>query len=238
MENIGTLSDYAYCNITFPTEVSYGPMMTGYCGGSEGFEPFIWSEAGGLRGLGALPMESEGGPSAVSEDGRVALFQGRTATGTAVAWRWTADSGVTEIAPSAGYDALQMFGFRWSMSADGSVAKGTLEGATGTRAVRLTSRGLDVLPLPNGHDTSSPLGVSRDGKTIAGSSTPLSGDGLFAVVWRGDDVVLVSDALAAVGIDPGDSVTLLYASPFLDNVLVGDAQTERGNLAWVAELSE
>jgi probable HAF family extracellular repeat protein len=237
MENIGTLPGYTFCNLTFPTEVSYGPMMTGYCGGDDRYEPFIWSEADGLRGLGALPTGIASGPSAVSEDGRVAMFQGRTAAGVEVAWRWTADSGVSEIAPSADYYSVEVRGFRWGMSADGSVAIGMLRSFNETRAVRFTSGGLEMLAVPDGHETTGPLGVSRDGRTIAGSSGPAAGPS-NAVAWLNDDVVIVSDALAAAGVALGDGVTLPYASAFPNGVIVGDAYTPNGTLAWIATLAD
>ena len=238
MENLGALPGHDYCFATYPTAVTYGPLLTGFCVGDGGQEPFLWSEADGLRGLGTLPAGGEGGPTAVSEDGRVAIFQGRSASGTAVMWRWTANSGVSEIAPSSGYTGLQVSGFRWGMSADGSVSIGTLQTAPhGTRAARLTAQGLEVLAVPDGHEISSPSGVSRAGRTIAGSASTSTG-GNAAVVWRGDGVVVVADALVAGGVELPADATLIYASPFPNDVLVGGARTPTGTLAWIATLSD
>ena len=59
-----------------------------------------------------------------------------------------------------------------------------------------------------------------------------------AVVWRGDGVVVVADALVAGGVEIPSDVTLVYASPFPNEVLAGGAKTPAGTLAWIAALSD
>jgi uncharacterized membrane protein len=236
MQNIGSLPGYDSCNVN-PYDVSYAPMLTGNCSGPAGVEPFVWTEADGLRGLGAMP-EGVGGPSAVSEDANVALFQGYNSAGTPVAWRWTADSGASELLPTAGWDVVYLLGFRSLMSADGSVAEGTLVRDMESRGARVTSRAVEPLPLLDGYTIASPVGISRDGRTIAGTIAASVTDGSHAVVWRGDDVALVSDALAAWGIALDEGVTLRDATALPHRGLVGTAETAGGDLAWIAELPE
>jgi uncharacterized membrane protein len=239
MKDLGTLAGNDICSVMFPNELSYGPLMTGYCTGGGRYEPFIWSEEDGLRGLGPLPVSDEGWPVAVSEDGRTAILQSRIQDGVIAAWRWTEDAGLRNILSSDRDGPFQFQSLRSSMSADGAVVVGRIDRNDGPKAFRFTSRGLEELPtLPN-RTSSAAYGVSRDGSTIAGTSTSSTVDDPVAVVWRGDRIDRIDELLATRGIELEADVRLSFAAATPSaNVLVGDADTPRGKLAWILTLEE
>jgi uncharacterized membrane protein len=143
---------------SFATSVSNGGVLTvvGYAGTpSQAREAFIWTQAGGMVGLGV------DWATAISANGNVVVGGDPLGTG----WRWTAATGAVSIGS----------GQPTGVSSDGSVISGD-NNDTGYRWTAAT--GEVPLPIPPGASTSySPaLGISANGQYIVGqAATPVSG---------------------------------------------------------------
>jgi hypothetical protein len=133
-----------------------------------GPEPgFIWTQAQGVQSMGSV-LESVVNPSDVTNDGTVVGYAYTPGPGPNRGFRWSAQSGVTELHPVSGGTAAAVK----AISADGSwVAGGTYTQGQGYRVTRWPAGGqaqdLGVIP---GHSQTYVWDMSNDGSTIVGWS--------------------------------------------------------------------
>lgn len=177
MVGLGVLTasgfDYSFANGVSADGMS----ITGTASTEQGHEIFLWTALDGMVPLGSLdgkPYPTSYGLD-ISADGSVLI--GYTDYGTQVAksFRWTAASGMEELAGLPGSDGDRV----WRLSADGSVAVGDafLNGRTatiwdGTRGMRELKQALLDSGLAQeieGWTFEYGAGVAADNLTIAGS---------------------------------------------------------------------
>lgn len=127
----------------------------------ERYEPFLWTQAGGMSGLG-----TNGNAYAVSADGTVVV-----GVSGAKAFRWTVSSGMTQLGslpslPDAQYLAN-------AVSADGRFAAGYMPTRTGgaLEAAAWLPNLVRLGDLPLGDFYSDARGISGDGSVVVGIGT-------------------------------------------------------------------
>lgn len=151
-------------------------------------EPFRWTAANGIQGLGYLSNypSSYGGAADVSADGSVVVGMSVDANGNERPFRWTQSGGMVNLGTLMNFNSNQ--NQATGVSGDGSVVVGMSRIATGRTAFRWTSGGgmqsLGTLPgAGNGGRElySFATAVSGDGSTIVGSG--YSANGIEAFRW-------------------------------------------------------
>jgi len=158
-----------------------GTAVAGYSESSNGNEAFVWTESGGMVGLGDL---SGGTFSSFGEDvsnsGAVVGF-GRSASGTE-AFRWTQAGGMEGLGDFAGGSFVSA---AYSVSADGSLVGGLGNTADGQQAflwdaVNGMRQMSDVLAMAGlnltGWTLLSVEGISENGMIFAGRGINPDGD--------------------------------------------------------------
>lgn len=141
--------------------VSHGPVQ----------EVFRWTADEGYVVTGIVPSEIRSLPvlpTGISEDGQTVIGGTRDLTYPTTGFRWTAETGLVEISPPAGFG---FFAGPMAMSPDGSVIVGvTKSGFTtefdGTPFRWTEATGAVPIDLPG-----RPNAVSADGTTVVGSMT-------------------------------------------------------------------
>jgi probable HAF family extracellular repeat protein len=206
------------------------------------YEPFRWTESGGIVGLGYLPggsFLSNIHPDSISADGSIIVGYSDYSSG--------AQSGVqafrrTEAGGMVGLGALSPGNYNSygeAISADGSVIVGNSESVSGREAFRWTEAGgmVGLGNLPGGW--SSAWAASADGSVIVGGS--FSGLNLEAFIW--DEINSIRSLKDVLTNDYGIDLTgwvLNSASSISNNglIIVGDGINPAGaNEAWLADLS-
>jgi len=140
-------------------------------------ETFIWTEAGGMQGLGALPGGTNSGAFAVSENGSVVVGYS-----SGEAFRWTAATGMVALGFLPGGDQPS---HAWDISADGEVVVGLCDTPHDYEAFRWTEATsmVGLGDLSGGDYKSIAYGVSTDGLCIVGGSKSESNDRYEAFRW-------------------------------------------------------
>jgi probable HAF family extracellular repeat protein len=184
-------------------------------------QPALWTPAGGVVRLAALPADTSGLSLGVSFDGRVIVGSTSNARGL-VAFRWTASDGIVGLGdlPGAGLPASHAFG----VSANGAVVTGQSQRAwPATRAFHWTAAtGLtDLGDLPGGEDFSLATAISGDGNAIVGASRSAAGEEAF--LWT------PATGMIGLGDLPGDGVSSRARAISADgNVVVGMGVSAKG----------
>lgn len=143
-----------------------GSVVVGWSKNSDGFyEPFRWTAAGGLVGLGQLPGGTNGNAYGVSADGSVIV-----GASAGKAFRWTLFGGMVSLdvlpnSPGARYHAN-------AVSADGQFAAGNVESRPGifSEAAAWLPGLVTLGDLPDGSFYSEAKGISGDGSVVVGVS--------------------------------------------------------------------
>ncbi len=210
-------------------------VIVGYGNTARGQEPFLWTRAGGMVGLGTLPSQTvQTVARATSEDGSVVVGSNLTDGGTAI-FRWTASGGMAALGimfdnvPARGSESYFTW---WSppllVSADGAVVTGTAVQASNPTvplAFRWTASG-GREPLSSA-PASIVRAISADGRRIVGSTLasgappalpfePLPYQGFLFEEGRGTRPL--ADVLAGVdlaGMTFGDPIALSADGRFL-----------------------
>lgn len=184
-------------------------------------EAFIWTESGGMRGLGTLNGGRGSEATGVSADGRIVV--GTSADGSVGgdlrAFRWTASDGMQSLGTLNG-------GFRseaQGISADGRVIVGdATDGADFdyNRAFRWTQLdGIQSLGALNGGLFSSARAVSADGSVVVGySADGAARDEFRAFRWT------ATDGMQSLGTLNGGSESLAYGVSGDGRVVVGSSR--------------
>jgi uncharacterized membrane protein len=184
-----------------------------------GSEPFIWTEAGGLQGIGRLPGVYSSSAKGVSENGAVVVGYGFDAGGM-VAFRWDPQIGLQNLGDlPGGPSSSQARG----TSSDGSVIVGFGTSSLGTEAFRWTAAGglQGIGELPGGLFGSNAFAISEDGTTIVGQSSSALGTEAFR--WN------ASGGMQPLGDLPGGSFqSSAYAVSSDGEVVVGASNVECG----------
>jgi probable HAF family extracellular repeat protein len=146
-------------------------------------EPFRWTRAGGMVGLGFLPGADvpAGFANGVSSDGSVIVGASRSASVGETGFegfRWTAASGMVSVGDLSGGSFRSPAN---AVSADGSVVVGQSESSSGSEGFRWTSASgiIGLGDLAGGFFSSSANGVSADGSIIVGLGRSASGTEAF-----------------------------------------------------------
>jgi uncharacterized membrane protein len=182
---------------------SRGLVAGGVCFDETGYEPFLWAGEDRLTPLG--PTDALGGyepfqPVAVSADGSVAVGVASNGVNESRVYRWTETNGLELIELPLGYTSSSPT-YHQSMSEDGSVVVGRMEGTARHSFLWSEGAGAVVLSPLEGHDSSEVSVVSTDGSVAAGTSRLGTSDST-AVYWRADGVAhRIADELAAAGVD-------------------------------------
>ncbi|MBW8780912.1 MAG: PEP-CTERM sorting domain-containing protein [Verrucomicrobia bacterium] len=151
-----------------------GTVLVGQSGlAGPGIEGFRWTEQGGMTGIGFLPGKTEDDDLSVSGDGNVIIGTTYGSDGlNGEAFRWTQATGIVGLGFLPGENHSQAT----LVSADGSVIAGNAQVTpvfpAGRQAFRWTQSGgmVGLGFLPGGGNYSIALGMSADGKKIAGAS--------------------------------------------------------------------
>jgi probable HAF family extracellular repeat protein len=189
---------------TVPTSALLGQynVLVRNSGGSSGTVPFAVVR---FLALGSLPGAYSTAPFGVSGDGITAVGASGGGTAAAVAFRWTAASGMTDLGATD-------YGYAWGTNSDGSVIVG-VHGIA--QAYRWTSNtGMMGLGFLSGGNQSSAYGANSDGSVLVGwSTTNASGNGQ-AFRWTSATGMLGLGTLsgytdsAAIGVNADGSVVV------------------------------
>jgi probable HAF family extracellular repeat protein len=130
-------------------------------------EAFIWTEAGGMVGLGVVDPDVEGSSeaAAISDDGTTVVGSG-TITGPfgpSHAFRWTAAEGIVDLGSPGSNDSEA-----GGVSADGDVVAGSGGVSQAFRWTRAT--GMVAVPILAGDDVCTFATVSGNGRVVVGDS--------------------------------------------------------------------
>lgn len=182
-----------------------GQVVVGVSESAQGQQAFRWTLAGGMQGMGYLPMPATTGrysqATAISTDGRVIVGSSRSNNATPngeEAFRWTEETGMVPLGDLAG-GSFQSTPF--AVTVDGSVivGRGYVAGTCGpfgcgsaahafiwdaTNGLRdlndvVTSLGINL----NGWVLQEARGISANGRVIAGSGMNPQG---AVEAWRFD----------------------------------------------------
>ena len=175
-----------------------------YQSGSPSSQPFRWTAAEGLVGLGLLSNEGDfqyGVAADVSADGQVIIGESSSNNGISEAFRWTQAAGMIGLGDLPGGDFSSA---ATGISDDGNVIAGVGHSASGSEAFRWTSdMGMVGLgDLPGGFYGSGANAISSDGKAVVGSGrSELSGSSIEAFRWTEEQ------GMQPLGDLPGGSFT-------------------------------
>jgi probable HAF family extracellular repeat protein len=146
-----------------------------------GAQPFRWTEADGMVGLGELPGGlNETGLAAngffaktVSSDGSVVVGSGGSSNGHE-AYRWTQATGMVALGDLPGGT---FFSTAVALSADGSTVVGNSRSSKGDEAYRWTQDTgmVGIGDLPGGDYFSDARDISADGSVVVGGSASTNG---------------------------------------------------------------
>jgi len=177
-------------------------------------EPFRWTSAGGMEGLGGFFGQANG----ASADGSVVVGY------TGNVFRWTSADGRVDL----GFGPDRAFLFPNGVSADGSVVVGTGLTASGEwEATRWTSAGgaVGLGDLPGGQFQSIATGVSGDGSIVVGRG--LIADAQLAFRWTS------AGGMVSLGDLPGGETGSMANDISLDgSTIVGVGRSAIGDEAF------
>lgn len=185
-------------------------------------EAFIWTQEGGMVGLGHLPGHSYGGAMAISADGAVVVGFERVDWHNGQAFYWTRATGMVGMGDLPGNDVI--YSHADDCSADGSVIVGWGSSDMANEAFRwTTSEGMVGLgDLPGGSRISVANGVSGDGDTVVGWAGSQNGT-WDAFRWTEDD------GMVSLGDLPGGSYYSTAESASEDgSVIAGKSTSDHG----------
>ncbi len=144
--------------------------------GVSGDQAFRWTEAEGITGLGTLPGGSSSRANAASADGSVIVGESTSASSSiGEAFRWTDAGGMVSLGRLPGTNSSTARG----VSADGSVIVGSSGGlafvwdaTNGMRSLKsVLNDEIASSQWPVNWSGSAAVGVSADGRTIAGNAS-------------------------------------------------------------------
>jgi probable HAF family extracellular repeat protein len=203
-----------------------------YNGDPTYYEPFRWTAAGGMQGLGFLPNATtpSGRGSGVSTDGSVVAGFSATENGPR-AFRWTQAGGMINLGslPGAGFNPS---GGASDISADGSVVVGLDRISSNRTAFRWTAgTGMQSLgTLPGAGNMGRELysnaqAVSADGLTVVGDGYSSNGSEGFRWTSAG--------GMVGLGDLPGGFFqSSAYGVSANGTVIVGSGNTSNGSRAF------
>lgn len=204
-----------------------GSVVVGYNNNIIGQEPFRWTEAGGMVGLGAFSADiSFSSANGVSADGSVVVGESYSyINGTTKAFRWTEADGLVDLGHLPGGSPNSSAS---GVSADGSVVVGSTSGPNFTEAFRWTEAGgmVGLGGLAGGSFYSSANSVSADGLVVVGDSSSTSG--LEAFRWT------EASGMVGLGHLPGDFLpySFAYGVSADGSVVVGSSYSGNGTEAF------
>ena len=177
-----------------------GSSVVGGGTSSNGYEAFLWTQVGGMVGLGFLGGDNfESGASDVSADGSIVVGYSKNANNKYQAFRWTEVEGMVGLGLGVSYSSAT------GVSADGSIIVGQSNGGSFR-----WERANGMLNLD--FDLSGASDISPDGSVIVGSRN--SGNGYTAYSWTqaGGMSDLVGDDFrsGATGVSANGSVVVGY----------------------------
>ena len=184
-----------------------------------GGEAYLWTEAGGMVGLGTLGIDS--GATAISADGSIFVGNARSSPSFIESVRGPASGGMVELPTPAGTLSSAATG----VSGDGSVVVGSHHPSG---AYRWTASGgmVDIGDLPGGSDSSSARAVSANGLVVVGGGTTAEGQRAFR--WT------QSGGMQELGdIIGGGNTTSAYAVSADGSFVVGNGSRPSGGGAWI-----
>ena len=166
-----------------------GSAVVGVSSSASGPQAFLWTQAGGMVGLGDLPGGGFYSQAAdLSADGSVVVGMSVAAAGLE-AFRWTQAGGMVGLGSLPGGAATS---YASAITPDGSVIVGGAGSANGDEAFRWTQAGgmVGLGDLPGGMFSSSASAITPDGSVIVGRAGSANGDEAFRWTQAGGMVGL------------------------------------------------
>jgi probable HAF family extracellular repeat protein len=203
-------------------------------------QAFLWTQEGGMAGLGDLPGDSfSSGARAVSADGSVVVGISSSSNGHE-AFRWTANTGIVGLGDLAGGHFIST---PFGASADGSIVVGVGHEDRGSAPFRWTAeKGMVALHDSNLPRIGSALGMSADGNVIVGGGISPSSGRNTAYFWTPSSGWReLEDFLVANGVsDFGElSLSTALAVSADGRTIIGTGNNAAGRAeAWVATIPE
>jgi probable HAF family extracellular repeat protein len=227
--------------------LTHGMIVAGPCYDQSGrSEPYLWVGQDGLRAMGPADMLGGHKPAsavAVTVDGSVAVGQTVAVPGESRVYRWTETNGFELIELPEGYTTNATTPGPGTMSDDGAVVVGRLEGLARHSFLWSAGVGTVVLSPIEGHEVSYVYAVSGDGSIAVGTTYRVGSAGaaedFAAVYWRADGVPhRIVDELAVHGIDVGGgTISDAHAAHPTRGFFGSGWKSEAGgSLAWHARL--
>jgi len=176
-----------------------------------GNEPFRWTRAEGMTGLGMIEGgEPGGGALGTSADGGIIVGTGRR-NQAIEAFRWSASTGMVGI----GAESAAFPSFAVAVSADGSRIAGQSQRISGPEATLWLDGVVTGLgDLPGGEFRSGVNAISADGSVMVGAGTPASGTA-EAFRWT------ASEGMVGLGFLPGGTFSTATAISGTGAVIAG-----------------
>jgi probable HAF family extracellular repeat protein len=176
---------------------------------SFGLQAGLWSSPGSPVGLGGISGSTGSFAQGISGDGTTVVGDSGNQQ---QAFRWTASTGMVSLGIFPGFNSVTHAN---AANADGSVIVGYgTDPFVGAHAFRWTPGGgfTDLGTLPGGN-VSVAIGVSADGRTIAGGS--FSSIGLQPFVWT------EASGMVGLGLLPGTTSTGVMGLSANGKVVIG-----------------
>ncbi len=178
IEGVGDLDGAGNQSIAYGVSGD-GTTVVGQSISTFGFEAFIWTNAGGISGLGNLDGAFDSEAIASNTNGSVITGNSNSASGPE-AFIWTSTDGMIGIGDLTGGTYAS---YAKAINADGTVVVGVSNGSNGNEAYRWTNATgmIGLGELAGGSFDSQSTGVNSDGTVVVGYSD--STLGLQAFRW-------------------------------------------------------
>lgn len=207
-QGLGFLRGYDYSEVAGIS--SDGKTVTGNLrpvGGeasaSPSSQPFIWTSAAGMTGLGYLPGQNYGYALGISGDGSTVVGWGEALYSISSAFKWTAPTGMVSLGTGQ---------LAFAANASGSAVFGRFDRTAGRWTA---AAGWVGLGFPTGYNTSTARGVSSDGSVVVGYAINTLNNNMQGFRWT------AQTGMVALGLLPWAAYGYAFATNADGSVVVG-----------------
>lgn len=189
--------------------------------GQGGSEPFRWTLATGMTGLGTVPGGTPGGGASGMSGGADVIVGTGKLDQHGQAFQWRGSTGMTSLAPLSALPPTQNFAI--AVSDDGTRIAGQSTSAGGPEATLwIDGAAVGLGDLPGGEFSSGVSDISADGQVVVGAGTPVFGQA-EAFRWT------VATGLEGLGFPTGASFSTATAISRDGAVIAGWGGTSLGS---------
>lgn len=225
----GLLEDFGVVTVGSVNAISpEGDAIGGYARYGIDWQANLWTQQGGLRGIGRLPGSTTSVVEGLSSNGGVAVGLGVYPGGLAQAWRWTEKGGFQGLGYLPG--ATQQYSAAWDISADGRRIVGQSNTTVGGEAFLWTEETgmVSLQDLAGGSNAGKASAISPNGQWIAGEGR--NERRREAVLWTADGDMMSLGAL------PGNEINRYsYAVDVSDDGRVVIGESNGVPMIWTPE---